>query len=285
MGYSQMVVGLCKTLDDRTTELKKLRDAYATLETTFHNRELAKENAITALDKGFKEQTDRISKAIEDDKNHAIEVATRDEHSLSQATQAGQILTQKAGQSELAAEAARKALKDKEKEMQPLIAKIRENDRPDPDPPSGEITWVSLPSKTVWINRGRADSLQRGIRFAVYAAESNTAAKAVEKGNIEVTRIVADHQAECRILDDKFADPMTANDKIFTAFWSPGQQNHFAVTGILNLDGDGHNQVNTAVGLIKNYGGVVDCWLDEQGHRQGQINPGTTQYVVQGDVP
>ena len=165
-----------------------------------------------------------------------------------------------------------------------MYKKIRDNDRQDIDPPSGEITWVSLPTKTVWINRGRADSLQRGIRFAVYAADSNTSAKAVEKGNIEVTRIVADHQAECRILDDKFADPMTSNDKIFTAFWSPGQQNHFALAGNMNLDGDGRNQVNTAIGLIKSYGGVVDCWLDEQGHRQGQISA-ATQYVIHGDAP
>ena len=139
--------------------------------------------------------------------------------------------------------------------------------------------------KTVWINRGRADSLQRGIRFTVFSAESNTSAKAVEKGTIEVTNITADHQAECRIVDDKFADPISSNDKIFTAFWSPGQQNHFAVTGNMNLDGDGHNQVNTAIGLIKSCGGTVDCWLDEQGRRQGQIEPATTQYIIQGDAP
>jgi hypothetical protein len=75
-----------------------------------------------------------------------------------------------------------------------------------------------------------------------------------------------------------------AGDKIFTAFWSPGQQNHFALSGIMNLDGDGRNQVNAVVGLIRDYGGVVDCYIDEQGHRQGQVN-GNTQFIVIGDPP
>ena len=164
-----------------------------------------------------------------------------------------------------------------------MVREIRKADRKEMDMPSGEITWVSLPTKTVWINRGRADALQRGIRFTVYSAESNTAAKAIEKGTVEVTRIVADHQAECRIVDDKFADPMTSGDKVFTAFWSPGQQIHFALSGIMNLDGDGRNQVNEAIGLVKSYGGVVDCWLDEQGHRQGQITA-STQYIVNAAI-
>jgi hypothetical protein len=236
------------------------------------------------LDEGFKAETVRITKIEDDYRAHNQQVDATAASSISRQQQAGQALTQKAGQAESAAEAARKALTNKEKEFQPLMRTIREHERQEIDPPSGEITWVSLPTKTVWINRGRADSLQRGIRFTVYAAESNNSAKAVEKGTIEVTRIVADHQAECRIVDDKFSDPMTSNDKIFTAFWSPGQQNHFAVAGNMNLDGDGHNQVNTAIGLIKSYGGVVDCYLDEQGHRQGQITA-ATQYIVQGDAP
>ena len=41
-----------------------------------------------------------------------------------------------------------------------------------------------------------------------------------------------------------------AGDKVFTPLWSPGQQNHFALTGIMNLDGDGRNQLSVVRGLI-----------------------------------
>ena len=75
-----------------------------------------------------------------------------------------------------------------------------------------------------------------------------------------------------------------AGDKVFTPLWSPGQQNHFALTGIMNLDGDGRNQLNVVRELIDQNGGEVDCWLDEQGHKQGQITA-NTRFIVMGDAP
>ena len=75
-----------------------------------------------------------------------------------------------------------------------------------------------------------------------------------------------------------------AGDKVFTPLWSPGQQNHFALTGIMNLDGDGRNQLSVVRGLINESGGVVDCWLDDQGHKQGQITA-NTRFIVVGDAP
>ena len=90
--------------------------------------------------------------------------------------------------------------------------------------------------------------------------------------------------AQARILDDKLADPIMAGDKVFTPLWSPGQQNHFALTGIMNLDGDGRNQLNVVRRLIDQNGGEVDCWLDERGHKQGQVTS-NTRFIVKGDAP
>jgi hypothetical protein len=165
-----------------------------------------------------------------------------------------------------------------------MMGLIRDRDPSEQDLPSGKITFVSMPTKTVWIDKGRADYLPERLRFTVYAAESNTSAKAVEKGTVEVTRVLDDHRAECRIVDDKFGDPITPGDKVFTAFWVPGQQKHFAFSGTMNLDDDGHNQVKAAIALVKNYGGIVDCWLDEQGRKQGVITA-ATQYIIHGDAP
>ena len=78
------------------------------------------------------------------------------------------------------------------------------------DVPSGEIIRVSLPNKMVWINLGRADSLQRETRFTVYSTDG----KAVKKGTVEVTLIDGEHSAAARIRDDKIADPILAGDKI-----------------------------------------------------------------------
>ena len=83
------------------------------------------------------------------------------------------------------------AAQQRKKKSSDMAAVIRKLDTQQMDVPSGEITWVSLPNKVVWINRGRADALQRQTKFTVYSAESTNGAKAVKKGTIEVTRITA----------------------------------------------------------------------------------------------
>ena len=65
----------------------------------------------------------------------------------------------------------------------------------------------------VWINRGSADALQPQTKFTVYSA-TRTAAKAVKKGTIEITRIDGEHSAQARILEDKIADPIMVGDKL-----------------------------------------------------------------------
>jgi hypothetical protein len=284
LGYNQMVTQLSKTVDVKSEELKKITNDFNTLQVTFRSREAAKDGAIATLDQGREEEKKRIQKIEEDARSHEATIAAGEVRTAAVAKTAQDQANVKVINIGNQLETAKKQVVTIQGEIKPLIETIRKADKKEMDVPSGEITWVSLPTKTVWINRGRADYLQRGIRFTVYSAESNTAAKAVEKGSVEVTRIVADHQAECRIVDDKFADPMSSGDKIFTAFWSPGQQLHFALCGSMNLDGDGRNQINEAIGLVKSFGGVVDCWLDAQGHRQGAITV-STKYIVNGDPP
>ena len=51
--------------------------------------------------------------------------------------------------------------------------KLRGLDRHIMDVPTGEIIWVSLANKMVWINRGRADDLQRQTKFTVFSSDSS----------------------------------------------------------------------------------------------------------------
>ncbi len=279
-----MVERLFATVDDRTTQLKSVKAQVADLEAKFKSREAAKDAAVAAIDQGFQAEKIHYQQAVANNQAQIQAMVRNQANTVAQVAASGKALSVRALNAESTATAREKLLREKEQELEKAADALRKHDAQIIDPPSGKITQVSLNTKTVWIDKGRADSLPRGIRFTVYAAESNSSAKAVEKGTVEVTQIYDNH-AECRIVDDKFGDPITAGDKIFTAFWAPGQQRHFALCGIMNLDGDGHNQVNTAIGLVKIYGGVVDCWLDEQGHMQGKIIPLTTQYIIKGDLP
>ncbi len=152
------------------------------------------------------------------------------------------------------------------------------------DTPEGEIRWVNQHTGTVWIDLGRADSLQRQVTFSVYPADISDVTVNSKKGSIEVTQVLGDHLAEARVIDDKLVDPIIAGDKIYTPVWTPGEKRHFAVGGFIDIDGDGRSDLQTVLRLITMNGGVVDSYIDEKGKRVGQMTV-NTRYLVLGDAP
>ncbi len=282
--YSRLLASMYKTVQDRSNELIKSRAEYNDLAQRFKDREAASAAAIATIKMGYGTLTSQVG-------TYTTEITGQMSTTEKEfRTNLDAIAKIKANAAEKTAEAERKkkeaqdAVQRKEDEIRKLQEERARAERPEMDVPSGEIVWVSLPNKTVWINRGRADALQRQTKFTVYSADSTTVAKAVKKGSVEVTNITGAHECEARIVEDKIADPIMPGDKVFTPLWSPGQQNHFALAGIMNLDGDGRNQLGVVRGLINQNGGAVDCELDEQGHKQGAITT-ETRIIVVGDAP
>ena len=71
---------------------------------------------------------------------------------------------------------------------------------------------------------------------------------------------------------------------IHTPLWLKGERVHYALAGFMDLDGNGRNAVSAVRNLITVHGGAVDCWLNEQWKRQGDMNA-NTRYLVVGDEP
>lgn len=156
----------------------------------------------------------------------------------------------------------------------------------------GEVTWVNQRNGTVWVSLGRADGLRRQTSFAVYASDTNDVSKAGKKGSVEVTQIWGDHVAEARIVEDLITDPIMPGDKIHTPIWSPGERRRFALTGDLDLDGDGKSDLQKVLNLISLNGGLVDCYLDDKTPQilTGEGKPGgkidlNTRFLVVGAAP
>jgi hypothetical protein len=146
----------------------------------------------------------------------------------------------------------------------------------------GQITWVSARTGKVWINRGRADGLQKQVSFAIFGAEQNGVARSESKGKIEVTEILGEHLAEARIVEDKPTDPIMLNDHVYTPLWQPGRAEHFAIAGKLDIDGDTKSDVAFVKDLIRRNGAALDAELQPDGTIQGemQIN---TRYLILGE--
>jgi hypothetical protein len=154
--------------------------------------------------------------------------------------------------------------------------------------PDGTITRVDQRNRTVWINLGKADALMRQVTFSVYPSDMSDMSIKGKKGDIEVTRILDDHMAEARILDDAISNPMVPGDKINTVLWSPNQRRHFALAGFFDMDKDGKSDLSTILNIIRLNGGLVDCYIPDSGKNMnkpvGQITI-NTNYLILGAAP
>lgn len=149
--------------------------------------------------------------------------------------------------------------------------------------PDGRISWINQDG-TVWINLGAADSLRKQITFTVFDADAQDPAKSESKGSIEVTRILGDHMAEAKISHDRPDNPILTGDQIYSQVWHRGKQLRFALMGIIDLNGDGLNDMKLARDLIELNGGVVDAYVADDGSVQGEISV-NTRYLVRGNEP
>jgi hypothetical protein len=157
--------------------------------------------------------------------------------------------------------------------------------------PSGEITWVNQRNSAVWINIGSADSLTRQVSFSVFPPDVSTMTdKGSKKAKIEVTQILGPHLSEARVVDDDPANPIVPGDKIFTPLWSSGEKRHLALAGLMDIDGDGRSDLQAVLNIIAINGGVVDCYIDDDGKikgpggKEGKITVNTSCLIL-GDAP
>ncbi len=168
-------------------------------------------------------------------------------------------------------------LKDRSEQLRKVV-------EPTFETADGVVRWVNPRTGRVWINLGRRDALLLQTTFSVYPADVQDVSKAGSKGKIEVIEILGDHLAEARITEDSPSDPIIPGDQIHTVVWSPGEKQHFALTDGIDLDGDGKSDLETVLSIIYMSGGVVDCYVDDQGKKTGQIT-NQTRYLVMGKAP
>jgi hypothetical protein len=147
----------------------------------------------------------------------------------------------------------------------------------------GKITYVNQANNTVWIDLGAADALRQQVTFSVFDTADTDAGKAEKKGSIEVVRMLGPHMAEARVTDDDARNPILPGDFIYSQVWNVGKPQHFALTGLIDLDGDGRSDLQLAKDMIDLNGGIVDAAPNpETGEQEGQMSL-DTRYMVFGE--
>lgn len=213
--------------------------------------------ARAALDKSQKELADQIAKQTADfEKARAELVALKD--------------------------AAEEEAADRQKTIDKYLAE-RAQEEFSFEVADGRVTYVNQANNIAWINLGSSDSLRRQVTFSVYDTEETDAGKAEKKGAIEVVRMLSEHMAECRVTDDNPRNPILPNDYIYSPVWHAGRPQHFALTGFIDLNGDGRSDLQLAKDLIELNGGIVDASPNpETNEQEGELTI-DTRYMVFGE--
>ena len=162
--------------------------------------------------------------------------------------------------------------------------------RPNPAVSGGTILWVNQRDNVAFLSLGSDDNLQRKTTFNVYPAGTANVTGVVPKGKVEVTNITGTHTSEARIVENPIGDPLLPGDLVHTIGWAPGQHPHYAIGGVVDLNGSGTDQTHKLREMIEATGGVVDAEVmttkgDENklvGRVKGAITI-NTRYLILGD--
>lgn len=165
-----------------------------------------------------------------------------------------------------------------------LLNQKREREQTNFEVAHGRITYVNPSERIVWINLGLGDGLQRHTSFSVYDQNVSEYSPDNVKGSIEVTKLIDRHLAEARILNEEYSNPIVQGDLIYTPAWQPGMFLHFAVAGVIDIDGDGIEDKELLRNIIYANGGVIDSEVDAEGNVTGQMTV-NTRYLIRGEPP
>ena len=89
-------------------------------------------------------------------------------------------------------------------------------------------------------------------------------------------------QAEARVTDENPNNPILTGDYVLTATWDPGFRVPIALAGRFDLDGDGFDDTDKLVQMIRRNGGNVVARHDAEGQLSGKIDS-NTRYLVLGE--
>jgi len=268
----------------RTAELADAKAEIDSWKAKYRDREATKDQVI----KKFQEEAKKASDDLASER--AKYKQEREKMAKDQAQLIAQLQTARKQNDETVAAAevkVQEAVREREKifrYLQDKNAQLKKALKEDLDTPDGEITWVNQRSGVVWVDLGRADSLNKQTTFNVYDSDVLDLKSARRKAIIEITQIRGDHLAEGRIVENKVEDPIIPGDKIETPIWSPGDKRHFALAGFMDLDKDGGSDRDTVRTLITTNGGIIDAELDDKGKITGEMTA-TTRFLVLGDPP
>ena len=138
-----------------------------------------------------------------------------------------------------------------------------------------------------YINIGSADMVKTQDTFSIHAIGPDGRPRPEVKGTVEVINVVGEHLSQCRVLTvkDTGRDPIMKGDVVFNPTWNPQARKRIAVLGIIDLTGDGKDQIYEFIRQMERQGVIIDAFLDPSTF-EVRNTPGITpktDFLIEGD--
>jgi hypothetical protein len=259
----QQKVATLQTQLKQMEDLKKKADA-------------AKDAAVAELENAQKQYTDKLTTITQnlqkDNKLDLQNIAAL----KAEIGRLGEQLQKKDKDIEQERVSGKKAVFDKEKEITSLRGKLADLSKRFADarkntveaPREWRTDWkiirVSDTGLNPYINLGMADNVRPGLTFSVHGVALDGKPQPVAKATIEVVSPIEAHLSRARVtaVRDGDDDPIQEGDILYNPSWDPQLKKHIALTGVIDLNGDGRDDTAEFVRALQKQNILVDSYLD-----------------------
>jgi hypothetical protein len=293
--YNGELQALAAQLTARTGELDQLKtDAEGTKERY--------QQLLTTSEKEKKELADKLTQAgkkAETDLSKYLAQIQEQQKALDQLGQTLEAEKKKADQTVAGAntEVARykKAIADLQANIERLQDQLPKFDIVEKDQPKGRIVSIDRSGSMPYIDLGSADNVKPQLTFTVYGVGPDGRALRQAKATVEVINVVSDHRSQARVtsVKDPNRDPLVPGDLLFNPAWSPSMQQHVAIIGVIDINGDLRGApaetqmraLNEFKRSLESQGMVVDAYLDLKDLKMKGEMGRQTDFLILGDTP
>jgi hypothetical protein len=157
------------------------------------------------------------------------------------------------------------------------------------DTPKGKIVRLDPAGEMAWVDIGSADNVNphQNLTFSIFgkAADGRPTDR---KGAVEVVDVEGPHLSKAKITDqvEAYRNPILTGDLLINPAWTPSSRFHVAITGQIDIYGDGKNHVDEFIRTLEKQGMAVDAYLDLKDLSiKGPGMTPKTNFLIVGDVP
>jgi hypothetical protein len=150
--------------------------------------------------------------------------------------------------------------------------------------PDGVVVRSDAALGRVYVDLGSMHKVKPGLTFSVFGFNQAGNPYHEPKGKIEIKRVEHPDMSMAVVTEFDPSDPIVRGDRIYSPIYDRFWTERFAIVGRFDLDGDGRDNRDTLIKVIRSHGGIVVCELLADGTIKGSIEV-NTNWLLLGQTP